>query len=396
MRRRRFNDTTISAVAFIIVVVWLVFSSFSDRFDLFEDSLVDRVYESDKKTLRLVKKLKINGQSEKFYEKVLINPNRAAYNLTIVAQYFYLIKSKHSDTKYRMWMRNFLQAVSKTPIVIYTDVKSSENVLELIKRTPNPKTVLIFDDIWRLVDLFELESDRTIRLRDIYEREQRSIDPEHQLHSSELYAVWNLKSYMVYRSAQENEYKSSYFVYNDIGSFRHASIKDSWPNEQFTVRTLAKLNDRILFSQIAQKPPQNPYSSLGDYIQGGFFAGSARAIQFMYEHFYAIHDQLASHGRFVGKDQKIMNIISHRLADRVCQLSMFSLGECLVDPNVWFVYKNYFSSCFAVSAYSQLFDSESECYLEANKLIRLNASSIRCDSDREHVGLSNWLLCNKN
>ena len=46
------------------------------------------------------------------------------------------------------------------------------------------------------------------------------MDPEHNWHCPELYAIWTAKSWMVHETAKANPFHSERFFWVDIGAFR--------------------------------------------------------------------------------------------------------------------------------------------------------------------------------
>ena len=172
---------------------------------------------------------------------------------------------------------------------------------------------------------------------------QPRIDPEKSIHNAELYAVWNAKSFLVNHTAHSNPYESSHFVYTDIGAFRD-QIYPGWPDTSFVRAHLAPyLGDRVLFGQVKHLY-ENPGSSALDFVVGGFFAGNFEAVRTFAADFYAIHDTLLEAGSFVGKDQIIMNLLTHHRwhSHKIVRLTApFSTRQCYGPLNKWFFYQKY-------------------------------------------------------
>ena len=79
------------------------------------------------------------------------------------------------------------------------------------------------------------------------------------------------------------------------------------------------------------------------YILGGFFAGTSQAIENIYNDFYNLHDEWIEKGRFVGKDQYLMNELAFKRANSsIARLRAHSLN-CNGNYNKWFFYQYYFS-----------------------------------------------------
>ena len=145
-------------------------------------------------------------------------------------------------------------------------------------------------------------------------------------------------------SAYENKYNSSFFIYSDIGAFREESHYVTWPDLPFVRKMIDYLDGRILFGQVNSKLSR-PLSSLNNFVEGGFFAGSPKAIQFFTSKFYDIHDELFQQGVFIGKDQTMMNIFAKkRFANHSARFrSPYRFFKCLTEDGRWFFYQYYFS-----------------------------------------------------
>jgi hypothetical protein len=165
--------------------------------------------------------------------------------------------------------------------------------------------------------------------------QQNELDVEKRRHNSNLYAVWNLKSFICHKIAQENPFNSSFFIYTDAGAFRDI-VLPGWPDQSFITNSIQKvLGDRVLFGQVANFKVFNEWR---DVIEGGFFAGSSQALSDFYRNFFFIHDERFEQGLFVGKDQTIMNLLAFKYFNRtVVRLNAWSCGA-----NPWFFYQFYF------------------------------------------------------
>ncbi len=98
------------------------------------------------------------------------------------------------------------------------------------------------------------------------------MDPEKMIHNPNLYAIWNLKAFIMDEIANlYNPFNSNFFIYVDAGSFREKTYQN-WPNLNFIKNLKSQLRNKILFGLIKSFNDIN-YSAEGDYIQGTFFAG---------------------------------------------------------------------------------------------------------------------------
>lgn len=156
----------------------------------------------------------INSDSDISYTESDLDINY----VTVVAMYFHLNQSKHSTEKYDNWTSQFLQSVS-SPVVMYTDYISREKILK--KRYPFPIHLILVDNIWQVMS--QLEKDRNKSYIDNYLKVQIEIDPEKEVHNSNLYAIWNLKSFMVKNVIKKNPFNSSFFIYADAGAWRESN-----------------------------------------------------------------------------------------------------------------------------------------------------------------------------
>jgi hypothetical protein len=146
--------------------------------------------------------------------------------------------------------------------------------------------------IWNLF-FEECETERNQNYTFPYLKMQRKIDPERMIHSPNLYALWNLKSYIMQTIAEQNPFSSSFFIYTDAGAWRdfHRLNVTSWPDVAFINTSLAPaLKDRILFGQISSILffLKKFRAHIDNIIQGTFFAGSSKAVANFYTKFFEL------------------------------------------------------------------------------------------------------------
>ena len=99
-----------------------------------------------------------------------------------------------------------------------------------------------------------------------YREHQWELDGEKSIHSPELYAVWNLKTYLLTKTAHRNPFKSEFFIYTDSGAWRDKQFSN-WPDQSIVQKVANKLGDRILYGQVGN-PNMNDFSIYRDLIQG--------------------------------------------------------------------------------------------------------------------------------
>lgn len=102
----------------------------------------------------------------------------------------------------------------------------------------------------------------------IYQTKQWLLDKENYRHSPELYAVWNLKHYLLEKISNLNSYNSKFFIYTDSGAWRER-IFTNWPCEEFISDLIQKLDNRILYGQVGVTHNSKFFPDL-DLIQGRF------------------------------------------------------------------------------------------------------------------------------
>ena len=267
-------------------------------------------------------------------------------NLTVISIYFQLDKSKHSHSKYEMWLDNFFLSV-KSPLIILTDKRSIEKTL---KKREYPTAMYITDSIWNL--LSEISAKRKRNYIESYKCSQPHLDPEYSKHNPNLYALWNLKSFIVDKIAQDNIYGSSSFIYTDAGAWREKK-HENWPDEKFVLDIQKKIGDKILFGQLHDEKDllkEEDFPDV-DLIEGTFFMGSQLALNRFKNEFWRLHDEWIEAGKFVGKDQSIMNVLAFKsdFKSSVAKLNVWKMNCSffirlfrLVNP--WFFYQYFFAA----------------------------------------------------
>jgi len=130
---------------------------------------------------------------------------------TVVTAFYKFGKSKHSDQEYAGWIDNFFKCTT-SPVVCFCD-----NAQYFQERYGGGKNTRTF--IERPFNSFELTTPEWISKW----KQQLNQDPEKDIHSWELYAVWALKQEFVNLAIERNPYSSQYFVWCDIGCFREPS-----------------------------------------------------------------------------------------------------------------------------------------------------------------------------
>jgi hypothetical protein len=219
---------------------------------------------------------------------------------TIVTAYFNIPKSKANHATYMGWMKNMLAIQNR--MIIFCDASSRELIMGLRKGNPYPSIIAEtkFEEFhcYKYVDIF---------------RAQHEIDHEKDMHSVELYLIWNEKSHFLKCAIEiEKMFKAPHndkFVWCDIGCFRTPNTRFlKWPDA-------SKIpDDQMLLLEVDPLNQPNDTPVLPDltrlnHIGGTIFAGSSNAILKWHDAYFAMLERLYAMGRFVGKDQTIMSSV---------------------------------------------------------------------------------------
>ena len=182
-----------------------------------------------------------HNQKSEIEDTTEIIKNEQKHKITVVSCYFLLNKSKFNSKKYEKWLKNFFLSVT-SPLALFTDGKSlSQELIEIRSARPYPTIFYTFDSHWNILN--EIEKKRAKNYTFNYKYKQNNLDPEKRIHNADLYLLWNIKSYITNKIAQENPFNSSFFIYSDSGAWRDRVLYD-WPNESFAIKIGQQLNDR--------------------------------------------------------------------------------------------------------------------------------------------------------
>jgi hypothetical protein len=239
---------------------------------------------------------------------------------TIVTAYFKLEKSKASHAKYLDWMRNML--IIDNPMVIFCD-KSSVLLIERLRELAgHAETTRViptrFEDFYcyRYIDVFNKHMD---------------IDHERTIHSIELYLIWNEKSNFLRRAIEANPFSSEKFVWCDIGCFRHSNTEFvKWPNPDRVTDNKITLMVVEPFTEDEMRTDL-PLFQYKNRISASIFAGDKDTLIRWHQIYYGMLEHYIQIGRFIGKDQSIMNSVY--LVNRdMCELVRYQHGR----GDIWF------------------------------------------------------------
>ena len=215
----------------------------------------------------------------------------------------YPIKSKFSILKYLEWGNTFLKLES--PIVLFTE----ENLVEDIKRLRGNKPIQIIVIPFDELDTWKLYKDKWV--------EHHTFDPERNIHTPELYAIWAQKAFFVEKAIQQNFFNTEHFFWCDFGAFRNPNISqsilasfptiDKFPKNILLLQSIGDLlEEDILCKEDGIPGIKEWHSGKNDRLVGGLWGGDIiaclnwkAAYQKMLEIYFKI-------GRFAGKDQNVM------------------------------------------------------------------------------------------
>jgi hypothetical protein len=239
---------------------------------------------------------------------------------TIVTAYFKLEKSKASHAKYLDWMRNML--IIDNPMVIFCDDSSVlliERLRELAGHAEKTRVIPTrLEDFYcyRYIDVFKKHMD---------------IDHERAIHSIELYLIWNEKSNFLRRAIEANPFSSEKFVWCDIGCFRRPNTEFvKWPNPERVTDNKITLMVVEPFTEDEMRT-NLPSFQYKNRISASIFAGDKYTLIRWHQIYYGMLEHYIQIGRFIGKDQSIMNNVY--LVNRdMCELVRYQHGR----GDIWF------------------------------------------------------------
>ena len=217
-------------------------------------------------------------------------------SLTIVTNFYYIIKSKFNIAQYVSWMINFFKL--KKNIVVFTN-KYTFNYLFSKINQPHIKFVI-----------HEIKDFKINKLVNEQQwKKEYNKDPEKKIHSIDLYKIWNEKPNFLKKSITNNYFNSSYFIYCDIGIFRND--KDifnylNWPkinkvkhHKFFLLNVNTFYNNEIENNQLLNFIYSNR-------IGGGIYGGQKEYCLTFYNKYYNMINIFLKQNLFIGKDQSVL------------------------------------------------------------------------------------------
>ena len=143
---------------------------------------------------------------------------------TIVTAFFNFSKKKFNTNAYHYWIGNYLPNINN-PMIIFTDNES----LPTIKKLRETK-----EDITDIIIIENINQYYTYKYIDYWNKDLQR-DHERNYHSTELYMIWNEKSYFLKLAIIKNTFNTEYFIWTDIGMIRedyYKSLIQKFPNNE--------------------------------------------------------------------------------------------------------------------------------------------------------------------
>ena len=262
--------------------------------------------------------------------------------VTIVTAYF-TVPSKQTKETYLGWINNFVKLDEN--MIIFTDKENNDYISSLrdLNKTHIIVTSIQEFEVYKYID---------------YWNYCKEIDSEKQIHTVELYMIWNEKSFFCEKAIKSNIFRSEFFYWMDIGCVRDSEM----------LRYIPKINvdnipqDTVILSQVEYKNPSvelnngisQTFENVSEtnsclnfvYIQGGFFGGYINGLSKWIELYRRELDLFVRTKTFGGKDQYIMANILIKYPDNIYCMSpvKYEYGHV--------VFNNWWSFLVRLSDYS--------------------------------------------
>lgn len=266
-----------------------------------------------------------------YYQKLPQGNFKATSEPSTVVSAYYDMKSKYDPTRYRGWIKLFLESVPCF-LVFYTDASLAPFIEECRKGQEERTRVII---------LPREEWSANTKFPQGFWEKQHAIDVEKNIHSPELYKVWYEKKEFVKRAIELNPFGHSTYVWADAGLIRNPEICDL-VKDRFPVTERIPTDRMLLFNWwpyvLADEKditfPGNivikrPYAS--PRIMAGILAGSKAAWARWDTLYDNCTERMIKAGLFVGKEQNVMGVVAIEAKNAV---SLLDLRK--ISPEPWF------------------------------------------------------------
>lgn len=224
-------------------------------------------------------------------------------NITIVTAYMEIPKKKFTSSIYYNWIKNYLEILKETRIVIYTN---SDKIFELIKEIR--KDYLEYTKIIK-VNIEDLYCYKYIN----YFKKDYDRDPE-RYHDPLLYLIWNNKTSFIYETYKKKYFDTELYAWTDIGMIRddktYKILKELLP-----LNNIEKINKKKVYLLEVEKfiekelnyIEEKPYKFNDNRCGGGVILCSNENIEEFNKKYYDMMDKFIEYDIFSGKDQNILN-----------------------------------------------------------------------------------------
>ena len=253
---------------------------------------------------------------------------------TIVTGYFQLKIAKASHETYVSWMKNMLAI--DNPMVIFCEARS----VPMIQAMRADKLAITRIIETTFTDFYTYRYSRAFM-------EHYKLDTEQRVgHNMFLYMIWSEKSHFLKRAIELDPFQSDYFLWVDIGCFRVPNTKYiHWPDADRVADMDLK---KVLMLSVQPFTPDElrcerledlPLFQYANRIGGTMFGGGKEVLLQWHAKYYEMLEYFISIGRFIGKDQSIMNSV-YLLNRDICDLVNWKPG-C---SDIWFYLQDYLAT----------------------------------------------------
>ncbi len=262
---------------------------------------------------------------------------QAEKSMIVVSAFFPAGKPKHSAGKYRQWISNFFSTVNANTF-IFTTPEQVDLLIALLDNSQSKykqRTAIVQEDTDEAIADAVFKSKAVITFITAYTTaanlptsrilgnltKQHELDTEIERHHPDLYLIWTGKPWMLNRIASLDIFPpNSYYFWIDIGAQRHAHLNyGDWPDQQTLNLHLSNRHEVLL--SVVSKGFSKFYKEKGDdvftyskhpqdFIIAGYFGGTAAGCAQLSTHFYALQKDWSTQGRFIGKEQSILDALA--------------------------------------------------------------------------------------
>jgi hypothetical protein len=255
---------------------------------------------------------------------------------TVVTAFYPLKKSKHDIGKYRAWIQNFCK-IPCTMVIFTTEVYALE-MYQWRKEYLDQTKIIV-----RPFDTFAMSCPSMMA----FWEKQWEKDPEKDIHSPELYAVWAMKQELVRIIVNMNPFQSMWFVWCDMGIQRYSAMQqfyNTFPSDvgslckpgRMTFLEINKIPDTYFNDWKESKPMMYPVP--GVTLGGGCIAGDADAWKEFGDAYISMLQEFAVRDWFAGKDQIVFfTILMERKTKpfRLFHAKKFGVNNTLIPGIDW-------------------------------------------------------------